>query len=317
MHFLSRHACALALIACLAPCTLFASGDRIEGPVDTSRLKALSGQIHPAIRGHVSRGRLNSSARIQYATLLLKPDQGLEAFLAEQQNPGSLNYRHWLTPGEFADRFGLTGNDIGKIVSWLQSQGLTVHDVARGRHWITFSGNAGQIERAFHTELHRYVVRGANHFANSTDISIPESLAAAVLAVDGLNDFELDSHHRASRLTDNPDYNSGSSHYLAPDDLATIYNIAPLYAAGIDGTGQKVVVIGRTDIDLTDLHNFRNRFNLPPNDPQIVLYGPDPGTSLSDLGEADLDLDGGRHRPQRDRNLRQLHQRPSFGRVRR
>ncbi|MES1257076.1 MAG: Ig-like domain repeat protein, partial [Acidobacteriota bacterium] len=88
-----------------------------------------------------------------------------------------------------------------------------------------------------------------------------------------------------------PNLTSGSFHYLAPDDLATIYYMGQLYAAGIDGTGQKIAVIGRTDIDLADLRAFRTRFGLPPNDPQVVLYGPAPGISPNDLVEADLDLE--------------------------
>ena len=40
--------------------------------------------------------------------------------------------------------------------------------------------------------------------------------------------------------------------YLAPDDLATIYDIKPLYSSGIDGSGQKIVIVGRADLDLAD-----------------------------------------------------------------
>ena len=89
----------------------------------------------------------------------------------------------------------------------------------------------------------------------------------------------------------NPDYTTGSTHYLAPDDIAAIYDVAPLYSAGIDGTGQQLAIIGQTDINVADIRQFRTKFGLAPNDPQIVLYGPDPGISPNDLPEADLDLE--------------------------
>ncbi len=80
---------------------------------------------------------------------------------------------------------------------------------------------------------------------------------------------------------------------MAPDDFATIYDVTPLYTAGIDGTGQKLVIVGQTDINVSDIQAFRSKFNLPAiNLQQILVPGQsDPGISQSDLPEADLDLE--------------------------
>jgi subtilase family serine protease len=78
---------------------------------------------------------------------------------------------------------------------------------------------------------------------------------------------------------------------LRPTDLATIHDIKPLYAAGTDGTGQMIAIAGETDVDLSDIRAFRQRFNLPPNDPQIVTYGKDPGPVAAQQAEANLDLE--------------------------
>jgi len=265
--------------------------DRITAPVEANRNTILKGHRRPEATVRNDLGAVDPNMRIDYATIYLKPAPGLESFLAEQQSASSPNYHRWLTPEQFADRFGLTANDAGKIAAWLQSQGLTVHDVARGRHWITFSGTAGRMGQAFHTQLRRYRVNGVDHFANSSDLSIPAAFEPVVNAVGGLHDFGPVPLHKVIANAARPNLNSGASHYLAPDDIATIYNIAPLYAAGIDGTGQKVAVIGQTDIRLTDIRTFRTRFNLPASDPQIVLFGPDPGTRSSDEVEADLDVE--------------------------
>ncbi len=82
-------------------------------------------------------------------------------------------------------------------------------------------------------------------------------------------------------------------HHIAPGDIATIYDVTPLYNAGIDGTGQKIVVLGQTSINLSDIEAFRTKWNLPANDPQIVRdpTQSDPGMSQDDLPEADLDLE--------------------------
>src|SRR6185369_11219009 len=134
---------------------------------------------------------------------------------------------------------------------------------------------------------------GKMHFANATEPSIPAALDGVVSRIHGLNDFRLHPPKRPARVE--PNYTSASrgSHYLAPDDLATIYNISALYNAGIDGTGQKIAVVGQTQINLSDLQQFRTKFNLPANDPQVVLVPntKDPGIVSDDLGEADLDLE--------------------------
>jgi len=286
-RFVSNFTNALVLSSCLAGVAAVGA-DRIVAPVDSQQTVPLGSRVSSRARPQYDQGPLDASARLSYLTLLLKPAGGLESFLREQQDPSSANYHRWLTPEQFADRFGLSNNDIAKLTSWLRSSGLTVHDVARGRAWITFSGDAGDISRAFRTEIHRFRVEGEDHYANIAPPSIPAAFAGVVGGIQGLDDFGLTPLYLKARTA--PHDTSGGLHYLAPDDIATIYDISPLYGTGIDGTGQKVVVPGESDVDITDIQTFRKQYNLPPNDPQLVKYGPDPGTNGS-LIEADLDLE--------------------------
>lgn len=277
------------ILAIFAAGSALAADDRISAAIDAGQVTPLSRNVSRRARTQDDRGPVDPAMQIRYATLLIAPAPGLEAFLARQQSPSSADYHRWLTPEQFGDRFGLSSNDMAKVTAWLQSQGLTVNDVARGRHWITFSGSAGAMEGALHTSFHRFQVNGENHFANIADPSVPTALAGVIAGIEGLNDFDLQPANVQPALK--PDFNSGASHFLAPDDFAAIYNIAPLYTAGIDGTGQKVAIVGRTDVSLSDIRAFRKRFNLAAKDPQLVLYGPDPGTVANDMVEADLDLE--------------------------
>jgi uncharacterized protein (TIGR03437 family) len=279
----------------LPPAALLAQENRITGPIDRSRTVLLKGSVHPSAQAQYDRGPVEPSFELAYVTLLLKPSPSqqaaLERLLAQQQDPSSANYHQWLTPEQYAARFGLSSGDIATIVSWLQFEGLKVNDVARGRHWITFTGTADLVNTAFRTAIHRYNVAGETHFAAATEPSIPAALAGVVSGFQGLDDFYPKPMHRVVPAGD-PAYNgSSNTHYLAPDDFATIYDLKPLYKAGIDGSGQKIAIIGDTDVDLADIQNFRRRFSLPANDPQMVLYGPDPGTASNNLAEADLDLE--------------------------
>ncbi len=85
---------------------------------------------------------------------------------------------------------------------------------------------------------------------------------------------------------------SDVAHFLTPADLATIYDLAPLYGAGIDGTGQTIAIVGQSDIDPLDILTYQASFNLPANPPQVVLYGADPGFDFGGAqDEANLDLE--------------------------
>jgi len=266
-----------------------AAADRIVTPVDPLQTVVLKGQIDPRAQAQYDLGPVDPSTPLGYVTLLLKPADGLGTFLQDQQNPASANYHRWLTPEQFADRFGLTRGDIAKLTAWLESQGLKVNDIARGRHWITFSGSADQVSRAFQTEIHRYLVNGASHFANSTALSIPAAFANVVSAVSGLNDFRLQS--MALQAMPVPALTGGNSHFLTPDDLATIYDITPLYNAGFTGAGQKLAIVGQMALAVSDVQAFRAAFNLPPNDPQVIVYGLPPGYYLLPGVESALDVE--------------------------
>jgi subtilase family serine protease len=253
-------------------------------------------------------------------TLLTVPtaaqQKALTQLLAEQQDRNSPNYHKWLTPEQWADRFGLSRNDIRQITDWLQAQGFSNVHAARGRNWVSFTGSAAQVESALGTEIHHFNVHGELHYANVRPPSLPEAVAGIVTGVSGLHDF----HPRPLGIRKNsfprPFYNSSSfGPLVAPGDIATIYDINALYSAGIDGTGQKLAVMGQTDFYLADLNDFRNGFGLTTisttncktdanglvssanacNDPLLkyVSGGTDPGVKLStgDLMEADLDLE--------------------------
>lgn len=278
-------------MALLAASTVQAQQDQIAGAIDPNQAVVLQGSVHPQAQPHYDRGPVDPSFHLPYIILMLKTSAAqraaLSQLLAYQQNPASPLYRHWLTPEQYADRFGLTRNDIGKISAWLASAGFTVEYTARGRNWIAFSGTAGQVQAAFHTSVDHYVVRGESHFSIATDPSVPAALKSVAAALVGLNDFYPKPPHPPR-----PAYTaSDGTITLAPGDLTTIYDINRLYQQGVDGTGQKIVIVGQTDLALSDIQTFRSTFGLPAQNVQTVLAGTDPGLNSDALGEADLDLE--------------------------
>src|ERR1051326_3546938 len=227
--------------------------------------------------------------------LSVRPDAQaqLDQLLAEQQDPKSPNYHKWLTPAEFGLRFGPTDQDIADASNWLKKFGFKIEEVGNGRLWINFSGDVQKVERAFQTNIRLFEVNGKMHHANATNPSIPRALTGLVKGVVSMNNFEKHPNSTVTQLP--PDFNAGNGqHFLAPGDFSIIYNAFPLYnqSPAIDGTGQSIAIVGRTDINLGDVQYFRSFFGLPAKDPVFIHNGAAPG----DLGggeetEADLDVE--------------------------
>jgi pseudomonalisin len=279
------------------------NGSRIAGPVDEGSLTSLPRTTHRAIQAAGDLGRVAPDMRLERMQLMLasSPAQltALDRLLREQQDAASPSYRQWLTPEQFGERFGASQQELDTVADWLRGHGFRVDRIASGRRSIEFSGTAGQVEQAFRTEIHRYSVNSEAHIANSTDLSIPAALAAVVTGVVSLHDFRARAQHRvlssssARPLT--PQYtNSIGEHSLAPYDFATIYDLSRVWGGlAIDGTGQKIAIVARSNINLADVAAFRSRYGLPPASVQVLVNGPDPGilSSTGDDTEADLDVE--------------------------
>jgi subtilase family serine protease len=275
--------------------------------VDEAVLARLAGNTHPLARSEFDQGGVNPSMlmRVTMNFKMTAAQQAeLDALLASQQQRGSPEYHRWLTPEQFGSRFGLGQGDIGKVTAWLENAGFSVEGVPASRNMITFSGRAQQVEAALHTQIHRYNVRGETHYANASDPSIPATLADVVLGFRGLNNFRLKP--RVTRRTAlNPKFTSGvtGNHFITPGDLVTIYDVQSLYNKGLDGTGQNIVVVGQSDVALSDIQNFRKAAGLAANDPTpinanhpsfvgLVVPGEtDPLMQSTDIDEANIDVE--------------------------
>ncbi len=294
-------AATLFLSLCL-PASSQVARSRITAPIDEGRLQRLPHNTHPLARPEFDQGLAPADLALDRMLLVLTPSadrqQSLAELLKSQQAKGSPQYHKWLTPQQFGQQFGAAPADIQKITAWLQSQGFAIGHIANGQNIIEFSGTAGQVQQAFHTEIHKYVVNGQEHWANASDPQIPVALAQVVAGVSTLHSFRKASQIAAlkpqvAKITEtgHPQFTgSDGTNALAPADFATIYNVNPVYGSGINGSGTSIAVVARTNIVAQDIVAFRSSFGLPNNPPQIVVNGPDPG-DLGDGDEAEAVLD--------------------------
>lgn len=262
---------------------------RISAVVDNTKLAVLRGNTHPMARAEFDRGPAPASLPMEHMMLVLKrsaqQETALETLLAQQQDRTSANYHKWLSPEQFGQQFGPSDQDMQTITSWLQSNGFQVNSVAAGRTTIDFSGTAGQVQAAFHTAIHSYVLtNGEQHWANSSDPQIPTALTPVVAGVGSLNNFRRKPLHSSpavvrknlatgkfTRISPQVTFpgqpyglcngQSGTTNCwgVGPGDFATIYNV-PSTATG---AGQTIAIVSDSDIYAADVTAFRSIFSLP------------------------------------------------------
>lgn len=280
---------------------------RIVTKVNEGTRIVLPGHVSGALRHAVDLGRLAPSTPAQHLVMVLKSSDDqkheLRRILDEQQDKNTANYHQWITPDQFGQYFGVDDGDIAQVSAWLQSHGFTVEDVSKSKRVLHFSGTTGQLETAFKTEIHSYRVGTETHIANNSDITIPTALSPVIGGV-SMNNFFPKNHmtpiKKAKAMKVGPKVYGGAcagaaestcSNYVSPGDFATIFNTQPLLNEGINGSGIKIGIVGRSDILLTDVTSYRQMFNLPSNDPIFIHAGQDNGVEPGDDGESDLDVE--------------------------
>jgi subtilase family serine protease len=307
----ARFALTALAIACLSAPAARAQGAAggsaaplITQPINEGVLVALRGNTRPEANAANDRGPVADTLPMEHMLLQLRrsaeQEQALEQLIDQLHDSASPNFHQWLTPSEYGARFGLAADDLATITAWLQGNGFQVNTVYPNSTVIDFSGTAGEVRAAFHTEIHNLLVNGISHIANMSDPQIPAALAPAVVGIVSLNDFRPQPQSMR-----NPDYTigSGNSPYsVTPADLETIYNINPLFTADISGQGQTIYLIEPTDLYTNnDWTTFRSAFGLSaytdgslntihPTPPSGTNNCSDPGTNSSD-GEAILDAE--------------------------
>ncbi len=275
----------------------------ISQVVDDSKLVSLSGNVRLEANAQNDRGPVDPNLPFDRLLLQLKRPPQMEAavenFLASQQDPQSANYHKWLTAAQFGERFGAAQQDVAVVTRWLGSHGFAVNEVHPNGMLIDFSGTAGQIREAFHTEIHSLEVNGTRHIGNMSDPQIPAALAPVIEGIVSLHDF---MPHAMNLPRASYTFTSGSStlEALVPGDLATIYNFTPAFAS-YTGSGQTIVVIEDSDVYSTaDFTAFRSKFGLSQQYPsgsltQVHPTGSggacsDPGANADDA-EAEIDVE--------------------------
>jgi subtilase family serine protease len=304
--------CATNLTRAAVPATAMLAGlasaasaaPLVTATVDDAVTTAVTGERSSYLAMAKDLGAVDDSVALTHAVVVLKRPPALQAALdklvSDQQDRKSSSYHKWVAASDLR-AYGPDAADVAKVVTWLQSHGITVNGVAKSGMSIDISAPASRLGQAFHTTLHTVQLpNGEIHIANMTDLAIPAALAPVLRGATLSNFFPKPNFTKRS-----PQYtfhDEGVTFYaVTPPDFATIYNLTPLltgnnlFGAVITGAGVKIAVVEQTLILHKDWEKFRKTFGLSSYASKLSFEQPgaceNPGYSPGDETEAAIDAE--------------------------
>ena len=276
-----------------------AESPRVTQAVDNKVVTPVRGSHLALLDRKAPLGNVDDATPMNHMQLILKPSPlrqaALESLSAAQHDRNSPKFHQWITPEEFGANFGVADADIAATTKWLVAQGFTVNNVYPNKMQIDFSGTAGQVKAAFHTQESQYKIANETHIANSADISLPVALKDVVVGASGLNTFHPRPLLVAPRVgqfnaatgkinnVETPPKSKGQAigftngaRGLVPYDLNKMYGVSPLHAAGLSGQGITIAVVEDGSMVPADWTNFVAQFDLGSYGGSFAQIQPEP-----------------------------------------
>jgi subtilase family serine protease len=151
---------------------------------------ALAGSGVPAKERAHPAGKVAASSTVRFGLVLkLRNAAGAKTFVRQVSTPGSKLFHHYLSDAGWLARFGPTKAEVTKATSWLRKQGFHVGSVPKDRIYISASGSASKVEKAFGVKLAYYKVNGHRVRLASGTLTVPSSVAGAVAGTVGVNQY--------------------------------------------------------------------------------------------------------------------------------
>jgi subtilase family serine protease len=113
----------------------------------------------------------------------------LTAALQAVTTPGSPQFRHFITPQQYAATYAPTAAQVAAVSGWLASSGMHVSRVADGNRYVVAKGSVAAAQRAFGTTLRTYKHRNKLVTAPAADATVPAEVAGYVAGVTGLDNL--------------------------------------------------------------------------------------------------------------------------------
>ncbi len=221
----------------------------------------------------------------------LRNSSDLDSLLNAIYDPTSLQYHQYLMPDQFNQLFAPTSDQVQQVVSYLQSQGMTVTSIAPNNLLIDATATVSQVQQAFSVKINTYQAGSHTFYANTGSPSIPASISQLITSIGGL-DNSVQYHPLYQRMVEHMQKQSAvqaTPSGFGPKDLSGAYNAMPLQSAGILGDNQSVALFELDGYQLSDVKQYFNYYGLPT--PTISNVPVDGFNGSAGQGAIEVELD--------------------------
>jgi hypothetical protein len=242
-------------------------------------------------------GRLEGSQRLKLAIgLASRDEQGLDTFVHDVYDPASTNYHRFLSPEQFAEKFGPTEQDYKTVIEYAKARGLNVTRQYSNRVVLDVEGSVSDIEKTLHVTLRTYQHPTEARTFYSPDVEPSLDLGVHVLHIGGLDNYTMPHpkhrHHPLDEISKATPQGSAPKGQLWGNDFRDAY----VPGTTLTGAGQNLGLLEFEGYYPTDITDYENAIGMSASSrPQLVNVPLQGGATPQDGGdngeECSLDIE--------------------------
>lgn len=256
--------------------------------------KTLSGHVPPAAKHLTPVGRLSSTNQLRLAIGVSLPHRDqLTAFVEQLYDPANPNYRHYLTPQQFTERFGATEADYEGVIAFALRNHFKIKKLYSNRMLVDVTASVGDLERALKLTMrvYQHPTEPRTFYAPDAEPSVPANLAIADIS--GLNNYLLPRPKNLFRMPpeqlakSTPKQGTGTNGLYQGNDFRAAY--AP--GVSLTGAGQTVALLEFDGYTASDIASYESIAHLPSVPLQNILIDGADGSAGPGNIEVALDIE--------------------------
>jgi hypothetical protein len=233
----------------------------------------LQGHVPPIVSHLTPTGHLPATRRLDLSIgLPLRNQEALGIFLNGVSDPVSPNYRHYLTPEQFAEQFGPTEEDYQSAANFFRANGFAVTGESPNRVLLNVNGSVADVERVFQVVLrtYRHPSENRNFFAPDVEPSVDASIK--ILDVSGLTDYprphpkslfqSSQSLTTATKDAITGAFKSGSGSGPAGNYIGNDFRVTYAPGVALTGAGQTVALVQFDGYYVKDITNYESMIGI-------------------------------------------------------
>ncbi|MBW1605741.1 protease pro-enzyme activation domain-containing protein [Lactobacillus sp. Sy-1] len=213
------------------------------------------------------------ATKAQTVNLILKPraTSQLSNYIEQTVTPGNANYRKYLTPKQFAAKYGQTNGTVSTISKYFKKYKIKTSAYS-GNVVLKLTGQTKNIEKAFNVKLNNVKVTGDSYQKANRTPKLPQRINSKVLGIFGLNNNTYTNPGKSLSARLSKEQSDINTYQGAPQKFMDTYNAGALYKDNHVGTGQTIGIISFAKFKPSDATKFWKSEGIPAKANRIKTY---------------------------------------------